>query len=740
MSFSTAIMARLGLDTSGWKKDLDRSTKDLQDSINKQAGSINGHTGVILGSQGKVKSVIKSLGADVMSGASPMQIFTDALMGLSKAFKVGFGTMVGATAIALVGKECYDAWSEAQALNKELAKLGSPIDINFSSLDALKERLAQVHDQVTRADTSINSTPGLMKTGALDMLYNTGKAMWSPIDAMRGKVQWNDTIGDLTRGRQQKREQEIALQNAIADKERAQLGYKSTGFYESGFKEQRERADAKFREALGSVQDRVGKKELTSEAGSRLIDNALAENKLEIAAIEKKEAQERNELELRKKIINAHGDELKVIQAKIDATNNDPQWQGTNEEIAKIQVQLQEQTAEKLKIEEKIAAEKEELRIREQLAGFTVTASEKALAALDAETAALQKRLKDEKDLSDLEKDRINTQIKVNNSNRPHLATQAKQERLSLNEEWIDATTGESYESKIAALREKAKQRETYQASLYGDTGADEASKAKAAKDVQAINQQIEDMERQHKDELADAVLQTRLLEAQLTGHKSIAQELAIEKNYREAINKALRDGNKELAGQLLTQQKLDIAAQGFANWKQTPEQRQQRQQQERQEQRDRERHQREKDQVQRDMESGVEVSDKGRRGDLKREIENERIAEENKRRAEAGQEPMTPKEANEFTKRQESKPWYQRDGKIRDKTEDSGFKWDEPNWKGGAWNSPKSVKERAGALGGDKPIDQKPEPLKGIAKELQQAIDAAQVLKTISNNVGVNK
>lgn len=129
MSFAASIIARLGLDTSGFKSDLKSAATSVDQAHSQMAGGARrnaaAHEG-LLSSNHRVARQIQNFSKDLISGASATDIFSAGLEGLERSLKLSIGQLaalgVGAVAIQQIGAVI----GKYEELEAEIDKVTAP--------------------------------------------------------------------------------------------------------------------------------------------------------------------------------------------------------------------------------------------------------------------------------------------------------------------------------------------------------------------------------------------------------------------------------------------------------------------------------------------------------------------------------------------------------------------------------------------------------------------------------------
>jgi hypothetical protein len=155
MSLAATIMARLGLDTQPFSDGM-RTANAAVDQHARYINRATGAHGNLLKSSARVGHQISNVARDMFSGADATTIFSSALEGLGRSFKLGLGAIAGLFVGGMIVAEIGKAAKAAEKLHQEVvALIMDRPNARFESLNELiskLETLRKKYDEVAKME------------------------------------------------------------------------------------------------------------------------------------------------------------------------------------------------------------------------------------------------------------------------------------------------------------------------------------------------------------------------------------------------------------------------------------------------------------------------------------------------------------------------------------------------------------------------------------------------------------
>jgi len=559
---TAAIMARLGLDSGDFNKELAASATKANAGGKQIAGGLNLATEAherLLGSSKRVAHQITNVAQAFTSGASAADIATTGIIALEKALRLPLGALAGLGLGALAVGEIHKSVLEAKKLHEELSGLStdntpaasrttSDIEHQLEKAKELRETLSkQLQHPFWEATKDIVTGPFAAAFGG-DPTSNSGR---------KQQAQTAD-------------EQEAKFKGLLVDKEKALADISDKRLRIGELAAEEAKLELDYAEKIGAAKKLDGHGVAENAALVPVYEAELATAKQAIAI--KREAQTR-EVAFEERIL-----EIKTAGVDVDA-------ESARAKVDKLQGDLTGTSTEaKPKAQAALDAAKQELVIAER-----ITAASKLKFAAETEIAELQGSEMDKRQQmlaiqkAEIEgrlqnavgdaKNPIKLELAANKNNFDAVAKQAAEAAEANTVRWQQSSEGKGTAEKVRVLNLAidSTQRLIDMNRTSGDYDA-----AYDAEKSEALTQQI-----RHRDELLTtqeatltaAKATTTQMELEASGQASAAREAGIRANYEAQIKTALENQNTELATQLTTQRNIAIQAEKIANFMKSPEQ-----------------------------------------------------------------------------------------------------------------------------------------------------------------------
>lgn len=570
---------------------------------------------------------VRSISDQVSAGQSAVRALSMEMGRLGPVLGIGIGAAVGLTAISMLVGKIGEAESEAEKLKQSLNDALLPDNPDFSTIEELKKKLAEVQ-QVSKG---IKGELQSAFSSALTETYGNRIAqLWAKITG-GAPVQKFDPTRDSIQAAGKERDLELG----VTGKEAGQLAERQTGFSSGADAEARAKAERELNERLGAAS-----KLETHEGRHAAAANAREQYRIEIEELDKKLAKKKEDVALEAELlrIKRQGDSdagIQEAEARLKAAREDLARANREEEGTAVnKVEAAEEAVRQAEKELHLTQMRHAAEL--EIASFTGTAEAKKTLELQKQLELAQEiqRLAkpNEKDAADIGVARAQSAITEHNR-QTHYATE---------EADITATTGRGRAQQRERARRELELAREKQGDVYamGNAASDlDRSQADAA--VNKKKKAYDDLDESIRRATEDTELQTVLMEAQADHQVTIAEALQIELHYRDRIAQAIRDGNTELANQLTAQQQIAMHQAGVKRHSMTPAERQAEKAQQRRDKWESNSFDREVDNVQGEMDrngkQGTHVAGKdsdghefytndfgtGRRGEIADEIKN---------------------------------------------------------------------------------------------------------------------
>ena len=613
-----AIVARMGLDLAPIKADLQAASQLVSQSGDRMAAGF--HKGAegsehLLASSHRVAHQVTNVAKSLVDGGSAASVFSAGLEGVARSMHLSLGALAALEVGSVLIEGLAKTKEEAEKLQAEFLKLtAAKISPDFSGLDAIDERLKESSKALEEYRAKFE-TQG--KTGLRNFVQDV-----------------QNKVGDLLAGGDsdtyyaRKREMREGFQGAKDSSVIAATGKMSEANDISEGKQNGDSLSAEIRainaktnEKAGKIAERYGKDDPNGLA-VKAIAQVKREGDIERENAESKHAAQERALGLEASLLylktQGANEEVRAAEARLRAAEETLAEGGNDREreAAKIAVDA---AKEQLSVTQRtVSLKHQQQAVDIETASFVGTADEKRTLELQRQLEILQAQRATAKEDQRAE---IDAAIARNEEQSRQLAFSKSEKGFQRFDIGIDATTGEGASEKLTGARRHLKNAKSHLDSLNNTDGVDPNQIAEAKEKVHSLQMSIADMEREWDTANETAKTQAEILQAQETGHISLAKQLEIELKYRERIAQANRDGNAELAAQLQTQQTLEIHAQRVAEYMKSPEQRRKDHEAARKADRDSKAYDRQVDDVRGAMARGVTDFGHGARGQIADDI-----------------------------------------------------------------------------------------------------------------------
>ena len=147
-----AIYARFGFDLKGARKDLADAHSMVKDAHGKMAQSAHANSAAhehLLGSTHRVARQIGSFSQTLLSGQDAAGVFIAGMEGVERALHLPLGALASLAIGAILAEEIHKVGVEAEKVATDIARITNEAGqgADFSSLDALKQRLEEIHKE-----------------------------------------------------------------------------------------------------------------------------------------------------------------------------------------------------------------------------------------------------------------------------------------------------------------------------------------------------------------------------------------------------------------------------------------------------------------------------------------------------------------------------------------------------------------------------------------------------------------
>lgn len=288
---SEAIIAKLGLDTKDFQKDLNGSV----------ASVMKAHTQMMRASRGQ-QSATDRLGTSIRSAGKEWM-------------RAGIATFTGPLLGVMAIGSLWEGVKAAKELDRELAKVLKIKDARFSSISDLQSQLQGVDNMLAKINTHLGSTMQRSANDLKDRFTALFDVIANPVGAWRGEVKMDNTNARLAKQEADLRRDQLKLEEQIAKKQYEQVANQTIGLHISSKAAAVMEAERKLKEKLGAA---TGK---PPETKRLMEETAKSEHRNELQEIAKKYDIMEEELALQNQIAAMTGSasqrNIKAMQAEI---------------------------------------------------------------------------------------------------------------------------------------------------------------------------------------------------------------------------------------------------------------------------------------------------------------------------------------------------------------------------------------------------------------------------------------
>lgn len=186
MSFAASIMARLGLDTAGFRSELKSAEAVANGAHGNMAGAAGRNTVAhenLLASNHRVARQMQNFSRDVLSGADATTVLSSGLEGLERALRLPLGALAGLGIAAVAIVKLTGVVAEYKKLNEEVEKLNSArVSAPFTTLDQIKQHA----DEATKKIDELQKKISFWKNFTGDAKLNIERSLE---DTQKGRAQ-----------------------------------------------------------------------------------------------------------------------------------------------------------------------------------------------------------------------------------------------------------------------------------------------------------------------------------------------------------------------------------------------------------------------------------------------------------------------------------------------------------------------------------------------------------------------
>lgn len=203
-NFAASIIARLGLDTAGFRSELSNAARDAENAHGRIGGAASRSTGAqenLLRSNHRVAKQIHNFSRELLSGANASDVFATGLEGLGRSLNIPLGTLAGLGIGAIAVSKISSVIDEYKKLNEEVDKLARPRgEPGDRTLASVEESLTKTTEALAR----LKKEAGQGGIGGFfrDLLRSFGGGNARPGESEFGGVRRrrSDQIGALEEG------------------------------------------------------------------------------------------------------------------------------------------------------------------------------------------------------------------------------------------------------------------------------------------------------------------------------------------------------------------------------------------------------------------------------------------------------------------------------------------------------------------------------------------------------------
>jgi hypothetical protein len=546
--FANSIIARMGLDLDGVKRDFSSAEKLAVRSAHKMESEMkkasSGHGGGMAGNRAIGDSLDAITGTrgwvmrmTMLQHSLPIAAVAGLAIGLEKAHEA-FEELVKASDHA------------REVLSKPMSVAVAGGDVT-SYIEGLKKAQEELHEKNSGGS-------GVMATiGA--MLHQAGAKLGN---AVRGDSA-NDDSNEIVKSHAlEKRLEEQRLAAAVQFKEltNQQIEERREAVAIGGKELEIVTARQRMEKEIANIQATA-----PTETRSTLINERRAAFDIEKEEIDRKQEASDRELDLQRALqkIKMVGRDVAVEEAKARLEAATKEKEAARGPQAYRAAQIKEQDASNAVVDAQNATDEHraQLSIATAMANFRGPEDEKHLEKLDLEREQLEHQLRLLGQQDDKRKE-INAKIAENDSQ--YRAAQREQEARvhSRADTFIDATTGEGESERARNIERKLAEAKRYQKQLNSHSESSEDARAAAGAKVAELTKQQAEMARSREKSVRDARNEVAVMTEQLSQHAAVADAMRTQFEFADKIAEAHRNGNKGLEEALKLQQRLALAGQ----------------------------------------------------------------------------------------------------------------------------------------------------------------------------------
>ncbi len=256
---ANAIIAKLGLDTKDFQKDLTGSVAQV----------LKAHTQMMRGAK-QQQSATQTLGTSITQAGKAW-----AMAGIAAIT----GPILGAVAISSL----YDGVKGVRELQKELNKLSSVGNAKFAGIDELNAGIQQSNNLIEQAETHLTSYKSTFMANVSDMVKFYVEAFNDPMGFLTGKVNIGDSNKDIGDSQHAQYQKKLEYEKELTKRTRDRIALEEAKFSGNSKEAELTQAEKRKKEA-----ERQRSKISDPEAVQQHVANTEAQYNLEVEQINKK--------------------------------------------------------------------------------------------------------------------------------------------------------------------------------------------------------------------------------------------------------------------------------------------------------------------------------------------------------------------------------------------------------------------------------------------------------------------
>ncbi|HWL53869.1 MAG TPA: hypothetical protein VNQ90_15625 [Chthoniobacteraceae bacterium] len=274
---SEAIIAKLGLDTKDFQKDLNGSV----------ASVLKAHTQMMRAAKGQ-QSTTDRLGTSIRSAGKEWM-------------RAGIATFTGPLLGVMAIGSLWEGVKAAKELDRELDKVLKIKDAKFSSISDLQNQLQSVDGLLQKINTHLGSTMQRSANDLKDRFEALFNVISNPVGAWNGEIKMDNTNVRLAKQEGDLKRDQLKLEEQIANKQLSQIGNQTIALTVSERAAEFAEAKRKYDEMLGAA---AGK---APEVKQAMESSAKAQYRNELQQIVQKHDFMEEELRLQNEISKLQG-------------------------------------------------------------------------------------------------------------------------------------------------------------------------------------------------------------------------------------------------------------------------------------------------------------------------------------------------------------------------------------------------------------------------------------------------